>query len=262
VLFLVRAALDRLVGELIAEGRAAAAVAITLTLDDRRGVLPDAPPHTITRELRPARPIARVAPLFEQCHALLDTWRLDAPVCGVAVSIPATAPLSGDQGDLLAIGWRDPAAAQAAFTRLRAELGPEAIVRPVTRDEHRPERAGAWEDAAGDIRASGRGSGRRDAAPGDGMTARTHDVARPGATRLIETPEVIDVECANGAPRLIRWRGRSLRIAHARGPERLSGDWWKDRYARDYWRCQPVEESRELLLYRERRAWFVQGWYD
>src|SRR5688500_19529310 len=89
--------------------------------------------------------MARLVPLFERCRALLDRWALPAPVCAVAVAVVATAPLSGEQGDLLDPSWHDPAAADAAFARLRAELGADAIVIPVVADEHRPERAGAWE---------------------------------------------------------------------------------------------------------------------
>jgi len=142
VLFLVRAALDRLVQELIAHGRAAASVAITLTLDDARGALTSKPLHTVTREVRPARPLARVAPLFERCRALLDRWTLSAPVSAVRVAIAAAAPLTGEQGDLLSASWRDIGAADAALERLRAELGPNAIVRAVHQDTHRPEKAG------------------------------------------------------------------------------------------------------------------------
>ena len=147
VLFLVRAALDRLVQQLVAHGRAAAAVAITLTLDDARGALPSEPVHTVTREVRPARPLARVAPLFERCRALLDRWTLSAPVCAVRVAIVAAAPLTGEQGDLLSASWRDIGAADAAIERLRSELGTDAIVRAVHQDTHRPEKAGVWKDA-------------------------------------------------------------------------------------------------------------------
>ena len=142
ILFLVRAALERLVHDMIAHGRAVAAVAITLTLDDARGALVDAPVHTVTREARAARPLARVLPLFERCRALLDNWTLDAPVSAVRVAIVAAAPLSGEQGDLLTTGWRDLGAADAALERLRAELGTGAIVRAEAQDTHRPERSG------------------------------------------------------------------------------------------------------------------------
>lgn len=171
IIFLVRAALDRLVQDLVHDGRSAAVVAITLALDDARGALPTAThAHTVTREVRLPRPLARVVPLLERCRALLEEWRLDAPVCGVTVAVTATAPLHGAQGELLDPAWRDPAAADAAFARLRATLGIEAVVRPVVRDTHRPERAGVWErvdDPSGDGKRE-LGDGRRETGLKDG----------------------------------------------------------------------------------------------
>ena len=127
LLFLVRAALERLVAQGAADGRAVAAVTLTLTLDDARGATPDRGGHarTVTREARPAEPIARVGPLFEQCRALLAAWPLPAPVTAMTVAISATAPLAGRQGDLLDASWRDLAAVEAALARL-----PEPRPRP------------------------------------------------------------------------------------------------------------------------------------
>lgn len=85
--------------------------------------------------------------------------------------------------------------------------------------------------------------------------------------RQLERPDAVDVECVGDTPVRIRWRGRWTRIAHARGPERLSGDWWCDRYARDYWRCEEEGGRAELVLFRDRGrdssgAWYLHGWYD
>lgn len=310
VLFLVRAALDRLVRELVADGRGAAAVAITLMLDDGRGALPaGGVAHTITREVRPARPLARVAPLFERCRSLLDRWTLSAPVCGVAVAVTATAPLAGEQGSLLDTAWRDPAAAEAALERLRAELGPNVVVRPVALDAHRPERAGGWVDFAAVVGGGGGASvppavpdppAARGAPPTTTMpplpspagtvpsprvpeerldrSAGVPADGSPGdddhaALRLLEAPEVVGVECDGEAPAAMHWRGRRVSFRRAEGPERLSGDWWRDGYRRDYWRCEG--EGSEFLLFLERAAreprdpaapssarWCLQGWYD
>ena len=274
VLFLVRAALDRLVAELAAEGRAAAAVAVTLTLDLPRGALPDgARAHTVTREVRPARPLARAAPLFEQCRALLERWTPGAPICGVAVALTATAPASAEQGDLLDTSWRDAAAADAAFARLRAALGPDVVVRPVARDEHRPERAGEWDEdewtgegrggngIASGVPASG-------AAPGKALPSPA-SLVPPRALRLLESPERIDVEAPDGAPAALWWRGRRIGVAHADGPERLSGEWWRGGYRRDYWRCEGEPDAAgrggDFLVYHEggaRPCWWMHGWYD
>ncbi len=267
VLFLLRAMLERLLAGLVTDGRAAATLAITLTLDDTRGAAGDGPAHTVTREVRLAHPMARLVPLFERCRALLDRWTLPAPVCAVSVAIVATAPLAGEQGDLLDPSWHDPAAADAAFARLRAELGADAIVVPVVVDEHRPERAGGW------VAPDGRwetGDGRRPPVPESRVPISDSrspipDPPVPSCSRQLETPEPVEVECAGGQPRVLWWRGQRMRIARPLGPERLAGDWWKDGYARDYWRCEDPEGEGTLVLYHDHSsgsAWFVQGWHD
>ena len=255
VLFLVRASLDRLVRTLASEGLAAAAVAITLTMDEAGGA--GLPARTITREARPARPMARTAPLFERCRALLDAWTLDAPVRAVEVRIAATAPSSAEQGDLLAPAWRDPAAAEAALARLRATLGAGTVVRPVRRDSHAPERAGGWEEVehaefrvpTADVAAV------RESAPA---------AANGTAARLLESPEPITITTdKRGTPLLMFWRGRRVTLARAHGPERLSGEWWHaEPFAREYWRCESDELGQDLLLYRDGGGWRLQGWYD
>jgi protein ImuB len=271
VLFIVRAALGQLVDALVHDGRAVAGIAITLTLDDARGAMPTGTngeerrvrgtngeeqrvrgtngAHTVTREVRPAKPVARVAPLFERCRAMLDQWTLTAPVSAVTVTMSATAPLGAEQGDLLAAAWRDPAAADAAFERLRATLGAGSVVRPVARDEHRPEKSGAWVEMTDD-----RWQMVDDRSNDGGQTMVS--------SRLLDTPEQVDVDAPRGTPRILWWRGRRVVITRALGPERLSGDWWKDSYAREYWRCESDELARDFLLYRDGAGWRLQGWYD
>jgi protein ImuB len=255
ITFLVRAALDSLAATLASDGRAAAAVAITLVLDDVRSALPGgALPHTITREARLARPTARAAHLFEHCRALLERWPLDSGVRGVRVAIVATAPLSGEQGDLLSPEWRDTAAMDAAFARLHAELGAGGVVRPEAREEHRPERAGEWNEGAGSRKQEAGGHYGGDTAGG----------GRAMALRLLEVPEMVEVEQEAGVPCAVWWRGGRVSIAHAVGPERLSGEWWTgEGYRREYWRCEGGERG-DLLVFQDREdaGWYVQGWYD
>jgi protein ImuB len=258
VLFLVRAALDRLVAEMIAAGRAVAAIAITLTLDDARGAMSIAPAHTVTREARPARPLARVLPLFERCRALLDTWPLTAPVIAVRVAIVSAAPLTGEQGDLLSTSWRDLGAADAALERLRAELGTDAIVRAEARDTHRPERTGVWRELQTEslTRSPLRGGSS------DPLAVHDSPLALSRAHRAFDPPEMVNVVCDGDTPREVTWRGHRISVTRAVGPERLSGDWWDDGYRRDYWHCESLAGEMTLFLDRADDGWRLQGWGD
>ena len=273
VLFLVRAALDRLVHDMIAHGRAIAAVAITLTLDDARGALVNAPAHTVTREARAARPLARVLPLFERCRALLDSWTLDAPVIAVRVAIVAVAPLSGEQGDLLSTSWRDLGAADAALERLRAELGTGAIVRAEAQDTHRPEKAGVWKELSAEAVQETKKNGKRVAEPPTIVPAKSDShrpvlvvseplPVTPMARRALDPPEAVDVSCDGDVPCAITWRGQRIAVTRALGPERLSGDWWDDGYRRDYWRCESGVGEMVVFLDRADDAWRMQAWAD
>jgi len=246
VLFLVRASLDHLVRALAADGLAAAAVTLTLRLEDGRRV---------TREARPARPMARVVPLFERCRALLDTWTVESPIAGVEIRITDTTPSSAEQGDLLAPTWRDPAAADAALARLRNTLGAGAVVRPTLRDSHAPERAGGWEEVEEAAHAT----------PTDVLGARgTSGGVAVLAARLLESPEPITITTdKRGTPLQMFWRARRLALTRVHGPERLSGEWWHAAsFAREYWRCESEELGQDLLLYRDAGGWRLHGWYD
>ena len=247
VLFLVRPGVERLVSQLVSEARSIACLAITLTLDDARGPLPTAQAHTVTREIRLPRPLARTAPLFERCRGLLARWPLTAPVSAVRLTVLITSPLSGEQGNLLDTSWRDPGAAEAALERVRAELGPDVVVKPHAHDGYTPERSGKWREVEMFSAA---------ASPKTVLAGPAENVLR-----LLESPEHVDVD-HDESPRRIFWRGRAIPVISAIGPERLSGDWWNDGYCRDYWRCESDEECGELVLYRDAAGWWVQGWYD
>ena len=55
-------------------------------------------------------------------------------------------------------------------------------------------------------------------------------------------------------------------VAVAEGPERLSGDWWKSPYRREYYRVC-TDRGELLWLFREQRRgeeprWCLHGWWD
>jgi protein ImuB len=217
--------------------------------------------------------------LLEHCRALLERWPLPAPVTGVAIAITATARTAGGQGELLASGRRDDAAAAAAAARLAAALGSDAVVRPAARDAHAPERAGTWVPVGEEEPATAAQRGTfADAGPSRAMTMSER------ALRLLQPPEAVEVEHAAGIPCAMWWRGARLPLHRVQGPERLSGDWWRDdAYRRDYWRCE--SETGSFVVFQDHAgrgatelpgpqgpedgprgsdsdAWFVHGWYD
>lgn len=260
VLFLVRPAIENIVGQMVSLGRAIASLSITLTLDDTRGAMPNAQAHTVTREIRLPRPLARPAPLFERCRGLLSRWPLTAPVTAVRITVLLTSPLAGEQGNLLNTSWRDPGAADAALERVRAELGPDVVVTPRTRDGYAVERSGIWREETGDW-----GLETGDRTKPD-RSVQSPASSRQSPVRLLDKPEPVDVD-RDPEPRRVFWRGRAIPVLNAIGPERLSGDWWNDGFSRDYWRCESGggdggDDERELVLYRDAAGWWVQGWYD
>jgi protein ImuB len=278
VLFLLGPAVEGLASQLARDGRAVASFSITLTLDDARGALPNARAHTVTREIRLSRPLARPAPLLERCRGLLGQWPLTAPVSAVRVTVLLTSPLSADQGNLLDTSWRDPGAADAALERVRAELGADVVVTPHVRDGHAPERSGTWREEPDapqptaalpngpNYQNHSRGNTKHSFSGNSGNSGDSENSAVPAvgssaALRLLAAPERVDVD-RDPEPRRIFWRGRALTIAHVVGPERLAGDWWQDGYSREYWRCESDEAVGELMLYRDAEGWWVQGWYD
>ena len=221
-------------------------------------------PHTITREVRLPHPMARLVPLFERCRALLDRWTLTGAGVrrdrGRRRHRAARRRTGRSARHLVA----RPAAADAAFARLRAELGPDAIV--VARslaDEHRPERAEHGNTLGDD----GESKGQRPKTRGHAAESRvpSHDSRR------------VPAALANSKPRSqLKWNAPTasrascggaagaMRIERPAGPERLAGDWWKDPYTRDYWRCEDrTARARSCSTTITRQGgWFVQGWYD
>jgi hypothetical protein len=235
VLFLLMPALERLVRDAAQQGKAIAAVVLTLVLD--RAV-----PHELLVAL--ARPVARAAPLFDQCRAALDACALDAPIRALAVTVREAVPLPDEQGDLLRPAWKDPAAMEGVFARLRAGLGVDAVVRPLPVDRgHRPDDHARWADRPADA--------------GDATPRVTDAVAR-----LLTPPVPVAVRRRHGKPAAIRWEGRRWVVTRATGPEHLAGRWWDQPYDREYWYCDTPRGP--LLIYHARGTgrWWVEGWGD
>ena len=228
--------------------------------------------------VRPARPTLRRDLLHELCRAGLERaaaardggeGRLPAPVVGLSVLAVVRSAPAVRQEELFRARSRDPVPATAALSRIRARLGEDAVVAPLPRPHHRPERRNGWrpvsppgeEPSSGGTVEDGRaGPGRPEAAssPGESSVA--------GVLRLLPEPRPVDVRWEGGRP-VAAWDGEGRHeIVTAEGPERLSGEWWEDPYRREYYRACTAD-GELLWLFREYRSdgawhWWLHGWWD
>jgi protein ImuB len=147
------------------------------------------------------------------------------------------------QAELFDVPRRDPRAAARALARVRAELGDEAVRRPVLREGHLPEASFEWLPA-GEIRSAR----PREAAPGT-LVRRIWIPPLPLPGRERHEPD--------------GWMPRGLEqgpVVRVLGPYVVSGGWWQRRVHREY---HFAETQRGELLWvfydRPRRRWYLQG---
>jgi protein ImuB len=264
LLFVLRHLLHRVCSDLLRVGRCASRLSLELQLEG--SVTPQ------RAKVLPARATRREDLLYDLCRAALEravdtNGCLAAPVTGIGLRVEETAPPGARQGDLFTGDWRDPMAAAAALSRLRARLGEEAVAWPHPRAIHRPESRNRWRPAAS-VETPEEERARSDPSPGTTRIV-SGDGAIESTLHLLPEPVEVDVWDSKGRPREMRDRtGRRSRIV-AEGPERLSGDWWKDPYRREYYRVC-TEEGELLWLYREWKGkgkgkeakWWLHGFYD
>ncbi len=261
LLFALRHLLARVCADLAVLGRGAARLDLEMAMEDGTRQ---------TAAIVPARPTRRDGLLHDLGRAALErtgegTGRLSAPVAGLAVRVARLAALEARQGDLFRAEWRDPMAAAGVLSRLRARLGEEAVVWPAPRPDPRPESRNAWRPVE-----MGRGARETCAAGhvGTPPSATEESGARevPGALHLLPEPEPVRVRTEAGRPREL-WDGGGRReVAAVEGPERLSGDWWKDPWRREYFRLCTTD-GELLWAFREVRRdgalrWWLHGWWD
>jgi protein ImuB len=270
LLFVLRHLLARICGDLSRIGRAAARIEIAMTPEGG---------GCSRAMVSPARPTRREGLLHDLCRAALERavkegGRLTAPVAELSIRVLAVAAPDTRQGDLFVTEWRDPMAAAAALSRLRARLGENGVVWPAPREDRRPETRNAWRPVEMKIAAGGAATGPVEALVAEPAAESATEsaaepaasVAPPGVLRLLPEPEPVRVKTEAGRPLEVRGAESAREIAAAEGPERLSGDWWKDPYRREYFRVCTVE-GELLWLYREVRRsgelrWWLHGWWD
>jgi hypothetical protein len=246
-------------------------------------------PDTV-RTIRPARATADARVLAGLCEQALEelagSGGLAAPISGARLEALEEGAALADQLDAFRPSAPDPAAVQAALLPLLTRWGDGALSRARPRGAHLPADHAAWE-ARGEagvqelFRISDVGlriepnaeCGVRSGTPEEPSVIQNSEFRIQNSSlelclrRFPEPRPVHVVTHADGRPVGIAESEGSnaitVRMARTEGPQRLSGGWWADAYAREYWLAED-EQGCLWLLFRDAcdGGWWMEGWWD
>jgi protein ImuB len=253
--FLVRGLLASVLEQLNRRQRIPAGLRLVLLLEGG---------GTRVLRIRPARPTADERVLGELCWRALEGATLDHPICGLRLEGVEEGSPRADQLDIFRPPAPDPAAVHSALLPLLARWGEGALSRANPRGAHLPAESVVWEARGqrGVLEIAEAGNGplpepRKEEPMGRvELPLRLRRLTRPGSL----TVEMDDA----GRPLSLRLPGRATPLpVRAEGPERLSGRWWSDGYAREYWLAEGTDGQLRLLFQDARSGeWMLEGWYD
>lgn len=250
LVFVIRGALDRLLSDQARRGLAIGRVRVWL----HREVSSPSPgaeePWQI--EVAPSRPTTRARLLMELIRVALSErfQETEEGLCGfidaLTIEIPERTPATIRQADLFAERAQDPAILERVLLRLAHRLGPRAVRRPERVETRHPDQGGHW-------RRVDRTSERTSGPP---------ELSHGACYRRLDQPLHVQLS----APDQLDLRGlgeKSAGVIAWRGEERRAGQWWSQRYDRDYVWAE-LEDGRMFRLYRARESqrWYIEGWLD
>ena len=259
LLFLIKQALDPLLGAMAARQEALAGLELRLRLD-----APAAAPRAERVErIRPAAPTLDVRQVLDLVRLRVEGLVLSAGVVEIGLTVtPARA--TREQLRLFQEGTRrDLRAADRAVARIRAEFGDDAVVRAALADGHLPEAAFAWLPLDHVLRPVPAPAGvlslvrRLFAAPRRVSSPRQRELDGrvSGGAGHDFAPAAVDRD-VQGLPAT----AAAGRASGMRGPYVVSGGWWRTSIDREYYFAGAVGRVWRWVYYdRRRRAWFEQG---
>ncbi len=229
------------------------------------------------REVRPARPTADVRVLADLCRRAIDQRPLAGPVSGIALLAEEEGAARADQLDAFQAPAPDPGALHAALLPVFARWGAGALSQAVLHGAHLPGENAAWVARGSDgiapfagARPKGEPSAR-DEAIGFRNTLPLcfRRLPEPLDIGVREDPEhrpvQVDIPAGQNALPGVGIEGFPPRLwkTVVQGPERISGGWWAQGEAREYWRVESPGGWLGLI-YRDAvtASWHLEGWYD
>jgi protein ImuB len=201
LLFVLRRFLERLLLRIESIYLLIAELRLVLTLEDG---------EKIARILQIPAPTREVDTLFGIAAQYLETLQTTAPVTGFHLKVLPSLP-AGHEFDLFQGGLKDPNRFFQTLARLAALVGNEKVGIPQRLDTHRPDSLQMLMPELGWSRNNVKKCGHPKTGPG----LRRY---RPGIAARVELNDA--------KPVLLQSSLISGRILEARGPWKLSGNWW------------------------------------
>jgi hypothetical protein len=243
VLFIVNSLLGTVCTALAARSQGAHAMSLDFALADRTGT---------RHPVRCSTPTADRRTWLRVIRATLDSLQLGAPVTRITLAVEGAAPLGARQGDLFDAGFATARATDAALAHL-LDRQPDALVASRRTRHPLPEERLAWEAERGESPSDAAGSGT--------ATLPRLSLMVLGAPRRVD----VGVEPRQDGEAPTRYRdGLTVYpLAHALGPDRVSGGFGDRRFDREYFQGVRAD-GMVVLLYRDLtdNQWFLGGWWD
>ena len=234
--FVLRGLCDRALERLAGRSLACAGLTLRLTLEPRGLDVREIPLAAPTRESKAMVELAR-----------LDLARRppEAAVVGVhLIALPAR--VRATQLDILRPTGPAPNRLAATLARLAALVGPENVGTPAAVD--------SWREEAIAVKAyPSTGS------PGTAQLSKEMRLC----LRHRRPPEEVEVLMERDGPAALRGAETTARVLVAAGPYRLSGEWWREGWARDYWDVH-ASDGAVYRLHRDGHTgrFYLDGYYD
>lgn len=290
LIFLLGPLLEALLEQLRQEGRACAAMLLSLRLDLRH-----ADPIEVPVAL--GAPVTQTRPLIELLRLKLARLSLEAGVVELSIQATQVTEPSVPQTDLF-IRVGSPSGMAVTLARLGDALGADAVVTARLVDAWRPDQTFLLEPAqtrSGELLLLEERARRTKMPQKRSRSSAANPAPEPvqapvsqeraeqplaGGFRRMTPPQALTVvlepisvreEGTGGAtgmptgmPIVALVMGtRRRQVVECRGPFRYQGLWWADDWARDYYQVL-LKDRCELLIFQDHAqgGWFVDGFYD
>ncbi len=197
------------------------------------------------KTLHVAEPTRDAALLLRVLHTHLDGLSAKAPIVAVILELMPVKP-AAQQTNLFERRLRDPNQFSETLARLEALLGRGNAGRVQLLPSRRP-------DAFAVVNYLDEQAVKTNAQQG------REPVAHGLPLRRFRPPRMVDVSLNNGCPEAVELSGKNLLVTEARGPWKMSGDWW-DRHVwqREVWEVA-VSDGALYQLAHEKQGWVLDG---